>query len=292
MYVISFLPWWLCLAYLFFKGKPRRALTSAEQRSCFFIGGWALLLPITFAGGNLLSQRYVVPALPFLALGFAIVLSQFSASDLKIALRPLNACAIICFLVLASFGLLLFQETGFTNYLAGLAVLSLVILVLIVQARKQLSPVASFSISCFLFWPLVFSMACPFKLPDESVAIARQCETATPKKASLILVVDNHDLSVGLASRVRISSGGFYPVSRFESLPENLLSRADQSLLVLSHSEAAKLGPDAFQIREVAAGLDELNWTEFILSTLKGDAKRYLKSRTESYYTATPLGPK
>jgi 4-amino-4-deoxy-L-arabinose transferase-like glycosyltransferase len=290
MYLVSFLPWLFCLGYLSFRGSTRVPLDLSLRRSCLFGAGWALLISVIFAFGNLLSQRYVLPGIPFLAVAGSILLGQFSENDLAVALRPLNFCFMLGFLVLAIFGLLLFQETGFTNYGAVLAVFLLVASCVLLQLRKkQLSPAVSFSFSYFLFWPLVFSIACPFKVPDESAAIASALKSATPPKSSLILVGSDHSFDIGLASRVRIASEGLYPVYRFEGLPKDVSAHLDHSLLILSQSQTRLLPSGSFELRQTASALNELSWSDFIFATLKGDAKTYLAGRTESYYTATPV---
>ena len=230
--------------------------------------------------------------IPFLAVAIAVCLGRFSESDFSIVLDLEGKILLVCFFAIAIFGLALFQETGFTNYFAVLAVLFLVVLFFALHWRKgQFSAAARFSFSYFLFWPLIFSIACPFKLPDESAVIARELKAVTPAKNSLMLVVDDRDLSVGLASRVRIASGGAFPLYRFESLPDDLFSRLDQSLLILTETQASLLPPDSFQLRRIGSGLNELAWTEFISATLKGQAKRYLTSRIGYYYVATPIRP-
>ena len=279
------LPWLFCVGYLFWKAKPKPILGEPVRIACLFALGWLLLLPIAFSGGNLLSVRYVVPGLPFLATTIGIGLSQFSDAQLGRLFQPLLKVAAALFFVLVLFGLLLFAQTdSIKNYLAIAGLVLLVATFAGVQlAKKQLWWPASFSFSCFLFWPVVFGLACPFKLPDESVGIAHEIKSIKPDKNSVVFVGE-----LGLGSRIRIATGGAFQVYQSKSLPQNLGTRLDEATLVVCQSQANLLPRDRFELRQIAVGLNEFSWPDFIAATFKGDAASYIAGRKESYYRAIP----
>jgi 4-amino-4-deoxy-L-arabinose transferase and related glycosyltransferases of PMT family len=283
------LPWLLCLAYLCYKQKSEKPVTRVERKACVFILIWAALSLIIFGFGNFVSTRYLLPAIPLVAVAMSIALCRFSNSAIAIVTDQLLNILTIVFFAIAIFGVtLLWQTDLLTRHFAGLAILSLAILLVAIRFRTaQLSSQGVFSLSFFLLVPLVAAIGSPFRLPDQSTQIARELRLLNTTKASVFLVGPGQ-----LASRIRISNGGQYPVYQADSidlLEEKTSGSSDHPILILRQSDAQHLSPDSFQFREIASGLDNVSLSELLKATARGQAKSYLNSREEHYYAAIPI---
>lgn len=287
-YVVIFLPWLLCLGYGFHKHKSKTALATPQRRAGVFIVIWTLLLPIIFGLGPALSVRYLLPAFPLVAIALAICLCRFPQPSITIVTDQLLNIVTALLIALTILGLTILWQTDLvTNHFAGPAVLFLAILFVAIRLQKHhLSSPASFSFSFFLLIPLLAAVATPFTLPDQSAQIARALRMLNPTKTSVFLIGP-----VGLASRVRISTGGKYPVYQADSVDllkkePSVISR--KFLLILRQSDAQHLPPNSFQLREIASGLDQISFPKMLKAIAKGETKSYLDSRKERYYAALP----
>jgi hypothetical protein len=286
IYILFLLPWLPCLTYLFYKREPERAVTAVERKTCLFILIWAALLPIIFGLGDRIAVRYLLPAIPLLAVVIAIDLCRYSNSDIAaIANRFLNAIT-ITFFAIALFGLSVLWQTGLlTKHFAGLTVLLLVFLLLALRwQRNQLSSQAVLSLSLFLVLPLCLAIVSPFTLPDQTAQVARALRRLNPERRPVNVIGTNK-----LGSRLRISSGNAYVI--YEASASDLLNMqhgTSRSIFVLSESEARRLPADSVQLREIAAYPMRVSLPKLFNATLKGEAKSYIDSRKNHCYAVLP----
>lgn len=289
IYVLNFLPWFLCLSFLFYKQKSKTSLETSQGKACVFIALWALILPVIFGFGDILNSRYLLPATPLLAVAIAIGLCRFPSSAVARAVDPLLSILTGVFAIAAILALIaLWQTNLLTRHLAGPVILLL--MVAFAAARlltRHLSSPGSFSVSSFLFLPLIVTVASPFTWPDHSAQIARQLRTLNTAKAPVFVI---GPLSV--ASRVKISTGAMYPVYQvdsFDSLKEAAAPNANTSILVLPQSDAQRLSPGSFQIHEIASALGGISFPDMLRAFLHGELKSYFDSRKEVYCAAIPV---
>jgi 4-amino-4-deoxy-L-arabinose transferase-like glycosyltransferase len=287
IYIPFFLPWLLCLAYLFYKGEPEKPVTAIQRKTCFFVLIWAVLLAIIFGLGDRIQDRYLVPAVPLLAVVLAIGLCRFSKSSIAAIADPLlNLVTLACFAI-ASFGLSVLWQNGLlTKHFAGFTVLSLALLLIALRLqRKQFSSEAVLSISLFLVLPLCLAIVSPFTLPDQTTQIARALRPLNPEKRTVFVIGINK-----VASRLRISSGGEYVIRQAkESDLLKSLSGSRQSIFVLTEGAARHLPANSVQLREIAAYPIRVSLRKLLLATLKCDSKAYIESRKVHCYAVLPL---
>ncbi len=281
-YLPFFLPWILCLAYLLYYRKPEKPLTDIQKKTCLFVLIWAVLLPIVFGLGDRIQDRYLVPAVPLLAVVMAIGLSRFSNSSIAAIADPLLHIVTLGFFVIAVFGLSVLWQNGLlAKHFAGFTILFLAISLAALRLnRKQFSSQAALSISLFLFLPLCLAILSPFTLPDQTTQISRALRPLNPEKQPVFVVGKNK-----VASRLRISNGGEYLI--YQAKASDLLkprSGADKSIFVLTEGDARSLAVDPLQLREIAAYPLRVSLPELFKATLKGDAKSYIESRKKHCY--------
>jgi Dolichyl-phosphate-mannose-protein mannosyltransferase len=286
IYILFLLPWLPCLAYLFYKRNPEKPVTAVERKTCVFILIWAALLPIIFGLGDRIAVRYLLPAVPLLALVMAIGLCRFSNSTIAIVADQFLNAITIAFFAIALFGLSILWQAGLlAKHFAGLTVLLLVLLLLALRGQlKQLSSQAVLSISLFLVLPLSLAIVSPFTLPDQTTQVARALRPLNPEKKPVFVIGTNK-----LSSRLRISNGGDYVVH--EAAASDLLKmqrNSRPSIFVLSESEARRLPTDSFQLREIAAYPMRVSLPRLFHATLKGEAKAYIESRNNHCYAVLP----
>jgi 4-amino-4-deoxy-L-arabinose transferase-like glycosyltransferase len=288
IYVPFLLPWLLCLAYLFYKQKPEKPLTDTQRMTCVFTFIWAALLPLIFGLGDRIAVRYLLPAMPLLAVVMAIGLCRFSNSSIALIADPLLNVVTLAFFAIAAFGLSVLWQSGLlTKHLAGFTVLFLASLVVALRwQRRQLSSQAVLAISFFLILPLFEAILSPFTLPDQTTQIARALRRLNPEKKSVFVIGSNK-----VASRLRISSGDAYPI--YEATAADLWKEktkplSEQSIFVLTESEAQRLGTDSFQLREVAAYPLRISLPKLLRATAKGQAKAYLDNQKKYCYAVLP----
>jgi 4-amino-4-deoxy-L-arabinose transferase-like glycosyltransferase len=286
IYVLFLLPWLPCLGYLFYKRKPEKAVTAIQRKTCVFVLIWAALLPIIFGLGDRIAVRQLLPAVPLLAVVMAIGLCRFSNSSIAVVADKLLNAITVAFFAIAIFGLDVLWQNGFlTTHLAGFTVLFLAsLLVALRWQRKQLSSQAVLSLSLFLVLPLSLAIVSPFTLPDQTTQVARALRPLNPEKKPVFVIGTNK-----LTSRLRISNGGEYVV--YEAAASELLKTqpgSSQSIFVLTESEAQRLPPDSFQLRDIAAYPIRVSLPRLFRATLKGEAKAYIESRKKHCYAVLP----
>lgn len=286
IYVPFLLPWLLSLAYLFYKREPERSLTAIQRKTCLFALIWAVLLAIIFGLGDRIAVRYLLPAVPLLAVVMAIGLCRFSNSSIAIVADRLLDIITIGFFAIALFGLSVVWQNGLvTKHFTGLIVLLLALLVVALRwQRKQFSSQAVLSISLFLVLPLCLAIVSPFTLPDQTTQVARALRPLNPDNKPVFVIGTNK-----LASRLRISSGGHYEIH--EATQSDLLKTRfseNQSIFVLSDGEGRRLPANSFQLREIATYPMRVSLPKLFLTTLKGESKAYIGSRMIHCYAVLP----
>lgn len=286
-YVAFFLPWLPCLAYLFYKQKPEKPVTAIQRKTCLFVLIWAALLAIIFGLGDRVAVRYLLPAVPLLAVVMAIGLGRFSDSAIAIVADQLLNAVTIGFFAIAIFGLSVLWQAGLLGtHFAGFTILFLALLIFALRwQRKQLSSQGVLSVSLFLVLPLCLAIVSPFTLPDQTTQVARALRELNPEKRPVYVIGTNK-----LGSRLRISSGNAYVV--YEADAADLLqapSRASSSVFVLSENEARHLPANSFQLREIAAYPMKVSLPKLFAATLRREAKAYLERKKNHCYAV--LGP-
>jgi 4-amino-4-deoxy-L-arabinose transferase-like glycosyltransferase len=286
IYFPFLLPWLLCLAWLFYKREPERRVTAIQRKACFFILIWAALLPIIFGLGDRIQDRYLLPAIPLLAVVMAIGLCRFSDSIIADIADRLLSVVWVAFFALGIFGLSVLWQNGLlAKHLAGLTILSLALLLIALHwQRKQLSSQAVLSVSLFLFLPLGLAIMSPFTLPDQTTQIARALRSLNPEKRPVFVIGRNK-----VASRLRISNAGEYPVYQAK-VSDFLKTRASssQSIFVLTEGDARHLPDGSVQLREIAAYPSQVSLVKLLSATVQGKAKSYIENRQKHCYAVLP----
>lgn len=270
------LPWLLCLGYLHYKGEPEKPLTAIQRKTTVFALIWAGLLPIIFGLGDRIQVRYLVPAIPLLAVVMAIGMCRFSNARIATVADLLLNVVTLGFLAIAIFGLSVLWQNGLlSKHFAGFCVLFLILLLVALRwQRRQFSSQAVLSISLFLVLPLILAILSPFTLPDQTTQVTRALQRLNPEKKPVFVIGTNK-----LASRLRISSGGEYVIHQAK--------RADllkihpgpgEPIFVLSQGEAQHVPANSVQLREIAAYPIRVSLSKVFLATLKGQAKAYIES--------------
>lgn len=281
-YLPFFLPWIVCLACLFYYRKPEKPLGNIQRKTCRFVLIWAALLPIVFGLGDRIQDRYLVPAVPLLAVVIAIGLCRFSNSSIAAIAVPLLNVVTLGFFAIAVFGLSVLWQNGLLGkHFAGFTILFLMFLLTALRSqRKQVSSQAVLSIALFLVLPLCLAILSPFTLPDQTTQIARALRQWNPEKKPVFVVGKNK-----VASRLRISNGGDYPVYQVKT-SDSLKVRAgeDKPIFIFTEGDARTLSIDPVQLKEVAAYPIRVSVRELFRATLKGDAKSYIDSRKKHCY--------
>jgi 4-amino-4-deoxy-L-arabinose transferase-like glycosyltransferase len=286
IYVLLLLPWVLCLACLFYSRKPENPLTTIERKTCLFAVIWAVLLPIIFGLGDRFQERYLLPAIPLLAIVMAIGLCRFSNSTIAVITDQLLNVVTLCFVAIAAFGLsVLWQNEVLTKHFAGFTVLSLTLLLFVLRLqRNQFSSQAVLSISLFLILPLCLAILSPFTLPDQTTQVARALRSLNPEKKAVFVVGTNK-----LASRLRISSGDEYMI--YQAKASDLLKRqphSSQSIFVFTEGEARHLPASSVRLQEIAAYPIKISLPVLFKETLRNRAKAYIESRKTHCYAVVP----
>jgi hypothetical protein len=180
------------------------------------------------------------------------------------------------------------EDGAQTKYFAGLVILFLaLLLVALRRQREQLSSRAVLSVSLFLFLPLSLAIAAALSLPDQTTQIAKALRQLNPEKRPVFVVGGNK-----IASRLRISNGGEYPV--YEATADDLLksrSGSSESIFVLAENEARRLPANSFQLREIAESPSGISIPKLFRATLHGLAKAYIESRMKHCYAVLPPSP-
>lgn len=281
-YIAFFLPWLPCLVYLFRKRRPEKPVTSVQRKTCFFVLIWAVLLAVIFGLGDRIAVRYLLPAVPLLAVVMAIGLCRFSDATIAIVADKLLNVVTLGFFAIAIFGLSVLWQSGLlARHFAGFTVLFLALLIFALRSqRKQLSSQAVLSVSLFLVLPLCLAIVSPFTLPDQTTQVARALRGLNPEKRPVYVIGTNK-----LGSRLRISSGNAYPV--YEAAASDLLNAqagASPSVFVLSENEARHLPANSFQLQEIAAYPMKVSLPKLFTATLRGEAKAYLEHKRNHCY--------
>ena len=288
VYILVLLPWLLCLAYLFYKHKPKTDSAFPQGRACLFIVIWALLLAFVFGLGYALAIRYLLPAIPALAVVLSIGLCQFSNSNIaKIADRLLGF-VIVWFFAVCIFGLSILWQNGLlTKHFAGLTILLLALLFVVLQfQKKQLSSQAVLSVSLFFILPLSLAIASPFTLPDQTGQIASALQRLNPEKKPVFVIGTSK-----VTGRLRVSSGAEYPIHEAtvaDFLRDRTRPGPQQSIFVLTENEARQPPLDSLPLRDVSVIPSGVSLPKLFRAMLKGNAKAYIDSRRRHCYAVLP----
>jgi 4-amino-4-deoxy-L-arabinose transferase-like glycosyltransferase len=281
-YVAAFLPWLLCLAYLFARALPRRPFSELERTICLFVLGWAALLPVVFGLGDRIQERYLVPVMPLVAVVIATTLRRFAHAEVAVIAGLLLNAVTIAFVALAIFGAMLLWQAGvFTKHFAGLMIVILAgCFVALRLERRHISTPAILSMSIFLLLPLGLAILSPFTLPDQTTQISRALRQLNREKRPVFAIGTNK-----LASRLRISTGGEYMI--YQAKRADLLrgyARGDGAIFVLSQGEADHFPLNSLPLREVATYPLRVSLPKLAASLWRDEAKSYIDSRKVHCY--------
>ena len=286
LYLPFFSPWLLCLVWLFCRHVPERPVNLPQRQAAQFILIWAVLLAIIFGLGDRVQDRYLVPAVPLLAVVIAIELSRFPNSSIGTILDLLTNLVTIAFFGIGLFGFILLWQNGLlAKHGSGLTIVFLTALLVALRLQpERFSAITVFSISLFLILPLCLAVLSPFTLPDQTAQIARALRVLNPEKKPVYVIGTNK-----LASRLRISSGIAYEIHQAKRKDLSKSNGSSTSpIFVLTEGEARQLAPSATQLREVATYPLQVSLREVVKRTLAGDSKSYIESKLKHCYAIAP----
>lgn len=281
-FILQLLPWSLP-ALLILATHPKAVLPVLRQHrtQLRFAGGWILFLLVIFSCGNIQRTRYFLPAYPFLALFFAVLLlhgmrAAKSKAIMDTTLRLLFVSAIAGGIVLAVLGLAISSRLALGGI--GLATVALAVMWQTGSwaAPHRLAAAASLIILGFSVNRLGIA---PIFQTSAAAAINQRLSATAPARQILPMA----GMDVGVASQIRVLSVG--------SLDPRIVPASDCDAALLRHGLLICTEPvlNAWQpthakVEPCATGSAPWKLRDYIALCRAPDRRAFLKSKQVTYY--------
>jgi 4-amino-4-deoxy-L-arabinose transferase-like glycosyltransferase len=281
----SFLPWVvLLLPRLRRGGAGWRPLTGPGRACIGYAVGFAVLVILTYMPGNITYERYMLPAIPLLAVALAGLLAPATdgAADGTPSARWFSGAfhvVIISALVLAAVLLLFARGPELRQLVSGcwLVVTGGVVLWLLRRGRPTLTPVA-LGVFLMLLTFVYENHLRPTYRSSPAPAILSELQTRGANNVQLVT------WTKGLDSQLRAISGGTLQVS--ECLAGDAIANPGGRFVVLPQTFKEDFDTQGFALTRVAWRYERVNLRKLLAALFRGEAGAYLEEHREYYWLA------
>lgn len=279
--IIGFLPW--SAAALSALLHRRQAMHNGQASKANSVGafavGWLILLAAIFSCSDYISERYLLPASPFLAIWHAQTIHGESSAAVDRWARQLLIVCLSAFAILGfSWCAVLFISCVAAE--ATVAILSLCTLLALLltglMRPATLRPTLALACAIFSIIPMFFVLSAPLRTADQGWQIICALRSANLANQEIDLVGKD-----ALAAKMRLVSGGQMKVNRVHFVQEAI--RDGAAVIVCSRDDAAGVSGDACRILPASVGFRDISVSRLLYSIAIGKWNAYLDSRREEY---------